>query len=228
MRRLYRFLWLPLYRRWALWFIRSERGFRYAGLQLAVPPGVFHPGVFFSTPVFLSFLQDVDFQEKTVLDVGTGSGILALFTAGRGGLVTAIDINPEAVETARKNAGANGLDVRVIQSDLFEQLPLQPFDFVLINPPYYPLPATDTAGHAFFAGLHFEYFERLFDGLNRFVSGHSKTWMILSEDCDFGRITEIAGKNGIALATVFERKKWGERFFVVECAFDKRFVFGQD
>ncbi len=226
MRPLFRLFWLPLYRLWALRHIRRERVFSHAGLRLSVPPGVFHPGIFFSTPIFVSFLQNVDFQKKKVLDVGTGSGLLALFAARRGAAVTALDINPKAVETARRNAATNGLSLTVVESDLFDQLPPQTFDFVLINPPYYPRPPRDAAERAFFAGENWEYFEKLFRQLPQYLNPsdapqpseslptRSTVWMILSEDCDFEKITTIAENAGFRLQVVFEKKKWGERFFV--------------
>lgn len=219
MRPLFRHLLLPFYRVWALRYIRREREFRHAGLRLHIPPGVFHPGVFFSTPVFISFLQNIDFQEKSVLDVGTGSGILALFAASRGARGVAIDINPAAVATALHNARKNGLDIQALQSDLFDNLPPQTFDIVLINPPYYPRRPLDDAGYAFFAGEHFEYFERLFTGLGVFTHERSRVWMILSEDCDFEKIGVIARRSGLEIEPAYERKKWGERFFVADIRF---------
>ncbi|MCB0573577.1 MAG: methyltransferase [Saprospiraceae bacterium] len=216
MRRLYRIFWLPFYRIWALRFIRSERRFRYGGLGLRIPPDVFHPGVFMSTPVFLSFLQKVDFQGKKVLDIGTGSGILALFAASRGGHVTAIDIHIKAVETARRNAELNGLSIKILESDLFGQLPQQSFDIVLINPPYYRRSPRDAGEHAFFAGENLEYFERLFAGLPAYCSAGSKVWMILSEDCDLEAINALAKAQGFRISIAYEKKKWGERFWVLE------------
>ncbi|MBK7940169.1 MAG: methyltransferase [Lewinellaceae bacterium] len=221
MRALFRHLLLPFYRVWALRHIRREREFSHAGLHLSVPVGVFHPGIFFSTPIFLSFLQHIDFQGKNVLDIGTGSGILALFAARGGARATAIDINPAAVKATLLNARKNDLEIRALQSDLFENLPQQPFDIILINPPYYPRRPVDDAGFAFFAGEHFEYFDRLFGGLHTFTHEHSRVWMILSEDCDFEQIAAIARRRGFEIEPVYERKKWGERFFVA----DVRLVF---
>ena len=53
MRWIFRHFWLPFYRSWALRHIQKERLFRYGRLRLRVPPGVFHPGIFFSTPMNL-------------------------------------------------------------------------------------------------------------------------------------------------------------------------------
>ncbi|GAB4487389.1 MAG: methyltransferase [Saprospiraceae bacterium] len=185
-------------------------------MRLTIPPGVFHPGVFFSTPVFISFLQKIDFQNKTVLDVGTGSGMLALFAAQRGGLVTALDINPLAVETARRNAAANQLEVEILESDLFKKVPKQHFDIVLINPPYFAANPRDIAAHAFFAGENLEYFKALFQQLPDFTSPATQAWMILSEKCELGKIGEIAAANGLKLEIVFEKKKWSERLQILQ------------
>lgn len=216
MRRFFRKFWLPFYRKWVLRHIRREQVFRYGHLRLTVPPGVFHPGVFFSTVIFLRFLKKVDFKNKTVLDVGTGSGALALLAAQNGAIATALDINPLAVETVRRNAAANGLSVFTCQSDLFDGWPPQFFEYILINPPYYPLSPKTGAEQAFYAGENLEYFEKLFRQLPGYLQATSHVWMILSEDCDLEKIQELAGLYRFRLSIVFEQKKWGERLMIFE------------
>lgn len=217
----FRYFWLPLYGLWALRYIRSERTFRYAGVRLHVPPGVFHPGVFLSTPVFIDFLQNVDFQDKKVLDIGTGSGLLALFAARRGAVVTALDINPLACETARRNAEDNQIPLRVVESDLFGNLPPQSFDYILVNPPYFPRNPVSDAEHAFFAGDDYVYFEKLFRGLPAFLHlapQRTEVWLILSKDAHFEKIKAIAAACGIRLEIVLEKKKWSKCLIVLELA----------
>jgi release factor glutamine methyltransferase len=198
-------------------YIRRTRHFECAGLRLRVPPGVFHPGVFFSSPIFVSFLQKVDFQGKSVVDIGTGSGLLALFAAQKGAIATALDIHPLAVEAARSNAESNRLPLRVVQSDLFDALAPAAFDAVLINPPYYPRAPRTDAERAFFAGENWGYFEKLFSQLHAYIHRGSQVWMVLSEDCNLLKIKELAQSQGFSMEIVFERKKWGERFWVLEC-----------
>lgn len=216
MRSVFRYLWLPIYRHWVLRHIQREQYFVGAGMRLKVPPGVFHPGVFFSSEIFVDFLQKIDFQGKKVIDVGTGSGFLALFAAYKGAIVTAIDINPLAVETAQKNASILLPPPSFLQSDLFDEVPRQVFDFVLVNPPYYARAPRNDTERAFFAGEHLEYFEKFFAQAPAFCALHSRVWMILSEDCDLVRIGECAARHGFLLRKVFEKKKWGERFWVIE------------
>ncbi|MEW1599626.1 HemK2/MTQ2 family protein methyltransferase [Streptomyces sp. NPDC093808] len=75
-----------------------------------------------------------------VLDVGTGSGALALAAARRGARVTAVDVSRRAVCAARLNALRAGLSVQVLRGNLFEPVRGRSFDLVLANPPYVPAP----------------------------------------------------------------------------------------
>lgn len=81
---------------------------------------------------------------ETFLEMGTGSGLTALHAAKLGAGVTAADINPNAVECARKNAERNGLALEVVRSNLFEKIPGS-FDVIAFNPPYLPGTASSTS-----------------------------------------------------------------------------------
>ncbi|MCZ7587299.1 MAG: peptide chain release factor N(5)-glutamine methyltransferase [Gaiella sp.] len=73
-----------------------------------------------------------------VLDVGTGSGAIALAIADElsAARVTAIDVSEEALGLARENAARTGIAVELIQHDLFAGLPGNGWDLVVANPPY--------------------------------------------------------------------------------------------
>jgi release factor glutamine methyltransferase len=194
--------------------IREESSYEYANLKLKIPPDVFHPGIFFSTPIFIDFLGKENFLGKKTLDIGTGSGLIAIFTAKKGAISTAIDINPKAVVTASQNATLNAVNVEVLESDLFEKLPPQQFDYLLINPPYYPKKPKNISENAFFAGENLEYFEKLFFGMKPYLAPNAKIWMILSEDCDLKTISWIAKKQNFSIEKIHKSHKWGEELFV--------------
>jgi release factor glutamine methyltransferase len=89
--------------------------------------------------------------EPHVLDIGTGSGNLAIAIAyhHKSSSVTAIDISPASLAVARRNAEKNGVDARVrfLEGDLFAPLSAdERFDFIVSNPPY--IPHADIAGLA--------------------------------------------------------------------------------
>ena len=77
-----------------------------------------------------------------IVDVGTGSGVIAVTLAQAlpNGEVSAIDISPAALDIARENARLNGVAdrVRFLQGDLLEPVLGESFDFVVSNPPYVP------------------------------------------------------------------------------------------
>ena len=86
-----------------------------------------------------------------ILDLGTGSGALALALASRyaGAAVTAVDASPDALALAAENATATGLAPRVklLESDWFQAIaPTERFELIVSNPPY--LTAEETAGTA--------------------------------------------------------------------------------
>ena len=67
-----------------------------------------------STRLCLVLLQSRSLDSRTVIDVGTGSGVLAIVAARLGAaFVRAIDVDPDAVENARENIARNGVDGQV-------------------------------------------------------------------------------------------------------------------
>src|SRR3954447_20972877 len=118
-------------RRWLRGFIHffsyhlilSRQGIRTTragGFRLRVRPTVFHPRFFLSSEYFAKFLDGLDLSGKSVCDIGTGSGILALAAARAGAAeVLALDINPHAALSASENAHANGLAWRRFQCARF-------------------------------------------------------------------------------------------------------------
>jgi release factor glutamine methyltransferase len=77
-------------------------------------------------------------ERPRVLDVGTGTGAIALAIADEhpGARVTGIDISPEALALARENVELTGLAVELAEGDLFAGLPSGPWDLVVANAPY--------------------------------------------------------------------------------------------
>ncbi|MFE5484430.1 HemK2/MTQ2 family protein methyltransferase [Streptomyces sp. NPDC056527] len=79
-------------------------------------------------------------SDAQVLDVGTGTGALAVAAALRGADVTAVDISRTAVWTARLNARLARRRIRVLRGDLTTPVAGRTFDLIVSNPPYVPGP----------------------------------------------------------------------------------------
>lgn len=87
---------------------------------------------------------------RTVLDLGSGTGLLTLLAILRGGKTTAVDISPRAVEFTHWNLSLNGMNAEVLLGDLFEPVHGRSFDHILINAPFTPL--ASKRSHLFQAG----------------------------------------------------------------------------
>ncbi len=80
-------------------------------------------------------------KAETVLDLGTGCGILGILAAERASAVVSVDINPFAISCAKENAKLNDLQSKIyyVQGDLFTPLNVSfKFDLVIFNAPYLP------------------------------------------------------------------------------------------
>lgn len=178
-------VWLRL--RYVLWQRRRhgrlvlERGL---GFPVAVLPGVFNPTLFRTTDVLLEALaaQPVG-PASAVLDVGTGSGALAVAAALRGARVVAVDVAPDAVRCARVNTLLNGVEERleVRRGDLFAPVAGERFDLVVCNPPYYPGAPADERERPFRAG---DFAPRFAAGLAGHLRAGGAALVVLSSDGD--------------------------------------------
>ena len=89
--------------------------------------------------VLLGAWTDVS-SSRRILDIGTGTGLIALMLAQRSSArITAIDIDSEAVEQARENVGLSPWKdrIEVHLQDVCEYAPEEGFDVIVSNPPYF-------------------------------------------------------------------------------------------
>ncbi|QBZ96862.1 methyltransferase [Flavobacterium sangjuense] len=171
----------------------------------------------FSTNILLDFVKKLDLQNKSFLELGCGSGIISLLAAKNGAAVTASDVNQIALDFLETNASKNKLKLKIIYSDLFDNLKNQTFDYIIINPPYYPKTPKNIKEHAWFCGENFEYFEKLFVQLPNYLAA-GDCYMILSQDCDIEKIKAIALRNALAFELVFEKKNLVETNYLFKVA----------
>ena len=79
-----------------------------------------------------------DLYEKEILDIGTGSGCIAISLAKNlpNTYVTAVDICKDAMEVAKENSKLNNVNIEFINADIFEFKSEKKYDLIVSNPPY--------------------------------------------------------------------------------------------
>ena len=208
-----------LRQRLAAWAIRvaqrlGPRRVRVRGRVYRVTASVFNPKLY-GTSRFMARHMEVR-PGDAVLDVGTGSGILAVVAAETAARVVAVDINHEAVRCARENVAANGLGekVRVAESDLFAALESgERFDAILFNPPYLEGTPTTPLGHALYdPGKRL--LRRFLEGAVGHLAEGGCVQMAYSSIAEPGQALEIAESLGWSHRVVAEKRFMGERLFL--------------
>jgi release factor glutamine methyltransferase len=123
-------------RREPLQYVLGEWGFRRLTLTVDGRALIPRPETEILVERGLALIAGV--ERPRVLDVGTGSGAIALAIADEhpGADVTGIDSSGDALTLAAENAARTGLAVELEYHDLFQGLPPGPWDLIVSNPPY--------------------------------------------------------------------------------------------
>ena len=98
-------------------------------------------------------------EGQSVLEIGTGSGVVAMYASRLTDRITVTDINFDACELARKNFEENNIEnIEILFGNLFEPVENRKFDVILFNTPYLPTEEgevlDDTINYAFDGGLN--------------------------------------------------------------------------
>ena len=216
MKQTIKYLTTRLYKPLLVKYLSATRTYTYKGIRLVIPPAVFHPGFFFSTRLLLRYIATLPLKNKLFLEPGAGSGLISLYAAREGAVVTATDINPVAVQFLEKNRYINRLNLHIIHSDLFGHIPQQAYDIIAINPPYYKKQPRTAAEYAWYCGEQGEYFQQLFSGLPDYMHAQSVVLMILCDGCDVQMVKDIALQNGFHLNCVLTKKNWIETNYIFQ------------
>jgi len=221
-----RLLYTPLVRwlwgRLMYWHFVLFRRWRYsqplleqvAGTPLLVLPQVFNPKLMRTGSELAQQLdRHVIAPDASVLDMGTGSGIGAVFAAKYARRVVAVDINAEAVRCARINAMLNQVDerVEVHYGDLFAPLGGERFDLVLFNPPFFRGTARDALGHAWRSN---DTVERFAAGLRAHLTPGGYALVLLSTDGETPAFLQAFESHGFSISIFHERDLINERLTI--------------
>jgi len=178
------------------------------GMRLTVPPTVFHPTWFHSTPVLVALAMGLPFgADAPILELCTGTGAAAIAMARRGARVTAVDIHPLAVACARSNAHHNGVGDRVgvHQGDLFEPVAGRRFRWIVANPPFLDGVPKNPLQAAFLGGEAGALVTRLLREAGRYLMKDGRLLLSYSSVAPAGRIEVLAARFGWEIRAIHRR-----------------------
>jgi methylase of polypeptide subunit release factors len=194
-----------------------ERLEHVRGTPILVLPSVFNPrllrtGAFFADIIAAQRLGN----DGDVLDLGTGSGVCAVFAARHARRVVAVDINRAAVRCAAINAQLNKLETRIecLQGDLFASVAGRRFDAIFFNPPFIvgaPVNPRDCAWRATDVAARFA------DGLQAHLTPDGRAYLLLSTYGDACALfVDELLQRGYSLAVFATRRFVNERATILE------------
>jgi len=111
----------------------------YFGLNINVDYGVFPPDKGFFTNYIIKFLETQK-QFNSILDMGSGTGAIGLYlkSINLARHITLCDVNMRAIDCIKSNCILNQIEVDIIHSDLFSNIPAQHFSLIVFNHPIFP------------------------------------------------------------------------------------------
>jgi release factor glutamine methyltransferase len=187
------------------------------GMRCILVPEVFNPKFYFTTSFLLSSLH-IGSKDR-VLDMGTGSGLLAVAAARCSEeTVVAIDINPAAVRCAALNADINGVTDRmsVLQGNLFSPLGSNDrFDVILFNPPYFEGRIKRPFDHALYDPGKCVV-RRFLEEAGGHLTASGYIQMVYSSIACLKEVVELAREAGFKYGVKAEKRVLFERFFVLQ------------
>ena len=162
-------------------------------------------------------------EDDTVLDMGTGCGILAVLAAEKTKNVLAVDINPHAIQCASRNAENNGVKERIEfrHGDLFQPIkPNEHFSLILFNAPYLPSEPDEERswiGKAWAGGSNGrKVIDRFVMDAPNFLAAGGRIQLVQSSLSDINKTIEMFGELDLRATVVAQVKVAFESIVLVE------------
>ena len=188
----------------------SNKSFMFKGLTIELHPEVYEP----AEDTFL-LVDSIELSiGNSVFDIGSGSGLIALYCASFGANVVCCDINPFAVELIKKNFLVNksllrgSFDVRI--GDLFSVLDSKDnFDLIIFNPPYLPTSKKELVGgsgwfdKAVSGGVNgLNVIERFINQASGFLKKNGRVYFVFSSLSNREKLENLIKKNNFSFEIV--------------------------
>jgi release factor glutamine methyltransferase len=174
---------------------RDSGDVEYLGLRLHVPATVFPPARM--SELLGRAVLDETCVDDRVLDMGTGCGVNAILAARIAYDVVAVDVNPDAVESARLNCERHGVSDRVDcrVGDLFDPVDGR-FDLVIFDPPFRWFAPQDQLEVAF-ADEDYRTLTSFFEQVGDRLRHHGRVLVFFGTTGDLAYLMELIAAGGM-------------------------------
>ena len=190
----------------------DSKTFHFNGLEIALQAKVYDPA---DDSFLVIDTVQVD-SSKTVLEIGTGCGLIALEAARQGAQVVCTDINPHAVQLTKDNIEQNKQllqgTIEVREGDLFSVIqPDECFDIIIFNPPYLPTSENDKVDHWFDKATDggpdgLKVTKRFIEQVKKYLTSKGYVYFVFSSLSDRSKLEEYLKKEMLRYKVVLSRR----------------------
>lgn len=185
---------------------RSSRGqyeLNCGDLTLTVLPNVYAPRIFTDSLWFAHQLPRT-VGKGSLLEIGTGTGIIAIECAMRGARAVATDCNPDAVRNTRLNVARHNLEISVRCGNLYDPIAYdEKFDFIFWAHPFnnWETPVEDMLLRS---GMDYRYaaLRGYFKGARQHLSAQGKLLLGTADSADLKTVSKLAAENGYRIVVI--------------------------
>jgi release factor glutamine methyltransferase len=181
-----------------------------------------HPQVYQPAEDTYLLAENLQVEKRCkVLEIGTGTGIIAIIAAKKAQMVIATDINPHAIDCAIKNIIINQtFNVELRKGDLFEPVKGEKFDLILFNTPYLPSSDDETIKDelekAWNGGVDGrEVIDRFIKDVKNYLNTGGKIQLLQSSLSDYEKTLDILRKQGFQASITAGEKCFFEEIVVI-------------
>lgn len=196
---------------------KDTREIRILGMRITILPGVYKTNEDTKLAAKMIKIQ----KNQDFLEIGTGSGAIALYLSKKAKHGLATDVNPAAVRCAKYNSERLGIkNLSFIRSDIFSKI-TRKYDVIIFNPPYSPYRPRDLTDRMFW-DLNHESKIRFFKHVKNYLKLGGRIYFGWADfkDSDTNLPIRLAESEGFRITKFVKAKKSAKGYHF--CGFEMK------